>query len=142
MFASPGPGHTQAIAQATAPRADGMNTPGSALLYARFLKLAKSAYTLPAGVALSPLEALVLQEIFLSGHDHKPLTVKEALELKHLASPSTLHKKISHLRALQLLTVQYQGNNHRTKYLVLTPSAVQHFHELGQAMQKALDSTV
>lgn len=119
-----------------------MNTPASELLYLRFLKLARSADSWPAGVALSPLETVLLQEIFVSGHGPKPMTVKDALQLKHLASPSTLHKKISHLRALQLLTVQYHGNNHRTKYLVLTPSAVQHFHALGQAMQKALDSAV
>lgn len=110
------------------------------MLYFRFLKLARSLLTLPAGELLSPVETLLLQEIFLSGQNHKPLTVKEAIDLKHLASPSTLHKKLTHLRALELLTVEHHHNDHRTKYLVLTPNAVQHFHELGHMMQRAVEA--
>jgi len=107
-------------------------------LYHRFLQLSASAHRLTAGVALSPLEALLLQEVFLSEYENKPLTVKEILELKHLGSPSTLHKKLAHLRALELLGVEHRGNDHRTKYLVLTPAALEHFDALGQAMQKAM----
>lgn len=108
-------------------------------LYHRFLKLTASAHKLTAGVALSPLEALLLQEVFLSEYENKPLTVKAVLELQHLGSPSTLHKKLTHLRALELLAVEHRGNDHRTKYLVLTPSALEHFDALGQAMQQAMD---
>lgn len=107
-------------------------------LYHRFLHLTASAHSLTAGVALSPLETLLLQEVFLSEYDNKPLTVKEILELKHLGSPSTLHKKLAHLRALELLAVEHRGNDHRTKYLVLTPIVLEHFDALGQAMQKAM----
>ena len=107
-------------------------------LYHRFLKLTASAHRLTAGVALSPLEAALLQEIFLSECGNKPLTVKEVLGFKHLGSPSTLHKKLAHLRALELLAVEHRGNDHRTKYLVLTPIALEHFDALGQAMQKAM----
>jgi DNA-binding MarR family transcriptional regulator len=114
-------------------------TPSSAqTLYHRFLKMAKSAYTSPYGVALSPLETILLQEIFLGAHEHKPLTVKEVLGFKHLGSPSTLHKKLAHLRALELLAVEHRGNDHRTKYLVLTPIALEHFDALGQALEKAM----
>lgn len=107
--------------------------------YHRFLKLSASACRLTAGVALSPLEALLLQDIFLSEYEKKPLTVKEVLGFKHLGSPSTLHKKLAHLRALELLAVEHRGNDHRTKYLRLMPIALEHFDALGHALQKAMD---
>ena len=115
-----------------------MNATTAASLYCQFLKLAASVSTLPAGVTLSPLETVLLQEIFLNSHDNHPLTVKEAIELNHLASPSTLHKRITHLRSLKLLKTEHHDSDHRTKYLVLTPHALAHFHALGTAMQKAL----
>ncbi len=106
-------------------------------LYERFLKNAQLAQTLPAGVALHPLESLLLQEVFLRNMDKKPLTVTEAIDLKQLASPSTLHKRIMRLKALDLLAVEHPEQDHRTKYLVLTPGAMAHFEALGQAMREA-----
>jgi hypothetical protein len=107
-------------------------------LYGRFLKNAQSAQALPAGVALHPLESLLLQEVFLRNMDKKPLTVTEAIALNHLASPSTLHKRIMRLKALDLLAMEHPDQDHRTKYLVLTPDAMAHFEALGQAMREAV----
>jgi len=106
-------------------------------LYGRFLKNAQTAQALPAGVALHPLESLLLQEVFLRNMDKKPLTVTEAIDLKQLASPSTLHKRIMRLKALDLLAVEHPEQDHRTKYLVLTPDAMAHFEALGQAIREA-----
>ncbi len=106
-------------------------------LYGRFLKNTRSAQILPAGMALHPLESLLLQEVFQRNMDNKPLTVSEAIDLKQLASPSTLHKRIMRLKALDLLTVEHAQHDHRTKYLVLTPDAMAHFEALGQAMREA-----
>ena len=106
-------------------------------LYERFLKNALSAQALPAGVALHPLESLLLQEVFLRNMDNKPLTVTEAIALNHLASPSTLHKRIMRLKALDLLAMEHPEQDHRTKYLVLTPGAMAHFEALGQAIREA-----
>ena len=78
-----------------------MNFTPAANLYGQFLQLARSVGTLPSDLALSPLEAVLLEEVFLHSRDKRPLTVKEAIELNHLASPSTLHKRITHLRKLQ-----------------------------------------
>jgi hypothetical protein len=106
-------------------------------MYGRFLKNALSTQALPAGVALHPLESLLLQEVFLRNMDKKPLTVTEAIDLKQLASPSTLHKRIMRLKALDLLAVEHPAQDHRTKYLVLTSDAMAHFEALGQAMREA-----
>jgi hypothetical protein len=106
-------------------------------LYGRFLKNAQTAQVLPAGVALHPLESLLLQEVFLRNMDKKPLTITEAIALNHLASPSTLHKRIMRLKALDLLAVKHPEQDHRTKYLVLTPDAMAHFEALGQAIREA-----
>jgi len=115
-----------------------MNFSTASNLYGQFLQLAQSASTLPHGVTLSPLETVLLQEIFLNSNNKHPLTIQEAIGLKHLASPSTLHKRITHLRKLQLLETEHHGGDHRTKYLVLTPDGAEHFHALGEAMQKAM----
>ena len=115
-----------------------MKTTDTAALYFRFLQMARSALTLPCGSDLSPLERQLLEEVFVCEYEHRPLTVKQAASLKHLASPSTLHKKLAHLRALELLAVEHRGNDHRTKYLVLTPIALEHFDALGQALEKAM----
>jgi DNA-binding MarR family transcriptional regulator len=115
-----------------------MKTTDTAALYFRFLQMARSALTLPCGSDLSPLERQLLEEVFVCEYEHRPLTVKQAASLKHLASPSTLHKKLTRLRALQWLAVQHQGGDHRTKYLVLTPIAKQYFHSLDEAMHKAM----
>ncbi len=122
----------------TVPQGARMNFTPAANLYGQFLQLARSVGTLPADLALSPLEAVLLEEVFLHSRDKRPLTVKEAIELNHLASPSTLHKRVTHLRKLQWLQTEHHDGDHRTKYLVLTPQAMEHFHALGMAMQKAL----
>ncbi|PUE18027.1 hypothetical protein B9Z38_02955 [Limnohabitans sp. MMS-10A-160] len=116
-----------------------MNAAATETLYYRFLKLRQSVNTLPAGVALSPVEALLLEEIVLKQQAHQPMTVSEAIELSHLASPSTLHKKLSRLKSMALLTTENRDNDHRTKYLVLTPIAEEYFRALGKALQKAVD---
>ena len=115
-----------------------MNTMNTETLYFRFLQMVQSVNTLPAGVVLSPVEALLLEEIFLKEQAHQPLTVTEAIELKHLASPSTLHRKLIRLRTMALLNFEHHDKDQRTKYLVLTPTALAHFRALGQAMQKTM----
>ena len=115
-----------------------MNFSAAANLYGQFLQLAQSVSTLPPGLTLSPLEAVLLQEVFLRSRDKRPLTVKEAIELKHLASPSTLHRKLIRLRTMALLNFEHHDKDQRTKYLVLTPAALAHFRTLGQAMQKTM----
>ncbi len=117
-----------------------MNASATESLYFRFLKMRQSVNTLPAGVALSPIEALLLEEIFMKQQALQSMTVTDALELEHLASPSTLHKKLSRLKGMDLLMIKHRGNDHRTKYLMLTPIALEYFRALGRALQKAVNA--
>lgn len=117
-----------------------MNASTTESLYFQFLKMRQSVNLLPVAAALSPIEALLLEEIFMKQQAKQSMTVTEALELKHLASPSTLHKKLSRLKGMDLLTIERCGNDHRTKYLMLTPIALEYFQALGHALQKAVNA--
>ena len=107
--------------------------------YFQFLKiiqLAKSSHTI---TELTPNEIQLLQEIALSHFEGQAFTVKQALKLKDLGSPATLHKRIQHLRKGGFLRTEKKDTDHRTKHLIATPLAILQFEFLGLAMQKAID---
>ena len=76
-----------------------------------------------------------LLEIIAVCAQHEPLTVTEAMELTEIASPATVHRKLNQLIAKQLITAVYDGQNRRTKYLVLMPKAISYFHKLSESMK-------
>ena len=104
-------------------------------LYLRFLKLAQSLSQLPGVTALAPPEAHLLQEVVLRDFEHRAFTVSEALAMKHLGSPATLHKRLLRLHAAGLLDYKKDAKDHRTKYLIATPLAMQHYARIGEVMQ-------
>lgn len=107
-------------------------------VFFRFLKLAQSIESIPTGAGLTPNEAQLLHEVALSHFEGQTLYVKQALALKELGSPATLHKRILRLRETGFLSVEHKDTDHRTKYLIVTPLAIQYFESLGLAMQKAI----
>ncbi|WP_295523509.1 hypothetical protein [Limnohabitans sp. Rim8] len=106
--------------------------------YLRFLKLTQSVKSTHIGVQLTPMETHVLQEVALRYFEERALTVSEALALKDLGSPATMHKRIKRLRHAGLLSFKQEDTDHRTKYLIATPLATLHFERMGEAMHKAL----
>ncbi len=63
------------------------------------------------------------------------MSVHEAINLGHLGSPATLHKRVSRLRSLNLLAIGQRETDRRTKYLIATQESLSHFRELGVVMQ-------
>lgn len=104
----------------------------AALLYLRFLR---EAHTPRHPIHLTPDESWLLQEIAIRWLDNKPMSVHEAINLGHLGSPATLHKRVSRLRSLNLLAISQRESDRRTKYLIATQESLSHFKELGMAMQ-------
>lgn len=104
-------------------------------LYLQFLR---EAHANNPPVTLSPDESWLLQEIAVRWLDNNPMSVHEAINLGHLGSPATLHKRLSRLRSLKLLAIGQRETDRRTKYLVATPQSLNHFKALGIAMQKAV----
>jgi hypothetical protein len=104
----------------------------------RFLKRSQSFKTTVNGHELTPSDACLLEEVVLRDFENRPLTVSEALTLKHLGSSATLHKRLKRLREWDFLDVQKKASDHRTKYLIATPLTIAHFERMGEAVQKAL----
>ena len=107
-------------------------------VYIRFLSL---LHTLEGAGQMPDIDAdsrKLLELIALKHNQQNPLTISEAMSLGHIASPATIHRKLDLLRDLGMVDTVHAGKNRRTKYLVPTPKAFEHFAGLGQAMQQAL----
>jgi hypothetical protein len=104
----------------------------AALLYLRFVR---EAHAPGHPILLTPDESWLLQEIAIRWLDNKPMSVHEAINLGHLGSPATLHKRVSRLRSLNLLAIGQRETDRRTKYLIATQESLSHFKELGVVMQ-------
>ncbi len=105
--------------------------------YLRFLQLARAVETLPDGTLMDANESALLEAVVLRWHEGQPMTVREAINLAQLGSPATLHKRITRLRAKDLLATYSEPGDRRAKFLVPTQQALDHFHQLGQTMQLA-----
>jgi len=107
-------------------------------LFFRFLKLTHSVKRNHRGSELTPNEIQLLHEVSLRDFENRALSVRQALSLHHLGSPATLHKRIKHLRYVGLLSFKQVDTDHRTKYLIPTRLALQHFERMGEVMHQAL----
>lgn len=102
--------------------------------YLRFLQLARAVQALPDGHLMDANESALLEAVVLRWHAGHAMTVREAIGLATLGSPATLHKRITRLRAKDLLTTYSEPGDRRAKYLVPTQQALDYYHLLGQTM--------
>ena len=112
----------------------------TASAYMRFLQLARSVQQLPDGLQLDANEKALLEEIVLSWFENRVMTVREAIGLKHLGSPATLHKRITRLRQKNLLKTFNQPEDKRAKYLIPTDQTIAMFGDFGKKMNAAMTS--
>ncbi len=122
------------------PTLAGMKSDASDSAVALYMRFLRDTLTVQPEGWLSPNDACLLEAVVLRWHDQQPMTVNEAIHLQHLGSPATLHKRLTRLRKMGLLTIEHSDQDRRTKYLVSTPQALDHFHQMGLALQKALDT--
>ena len=99
--------------------------------YFRFL-----AHSGPINLGVDRVAVALLDEICLC--DVEPLTVTEAMSLAAVASPATIHRKIDELIAAGLIEHKQEGGNQRTKFLVPTMKALDHYAKLGAAIREAV----
>ena len=104
--------------------------------YLRFLQLARAVEALPDGDPMDPNESALLEAVVLRWHEGQAMTVREAINLAGLGSPATLHKRITRLRAKDMLATYSEPGDRRAKFLVPTQQALDYFHRLGQSMQQ------
>lgn len=94
------------------------------------------AHAGPIDLGIDRVSVALLDEISLC--DVEPLTVTEAMSLAAIASPATLHRKIDELVAAGLVEHKQEGDNRRTKFLVPTMKALDHYARLGAAIREAV----
>ena len=66
------------------------------------------------------------------------LSVTEVMELSHIASAATIHRKLDHLRELGLIQSIHVGENRRTKYMAPTKLSRSYFDGLSKLMIKTI----
>lgn len=104
----------------------------------RFLNLLHALEGQDNRPAMDPDARRLLEVIALRAEEKRPLTVTEAMNLSHIASPATVHRKLDQLREIGMIETLFEGNNRRTKYLMPTRAALDYFTSIGLALQEAL----
>ena len=105
--------------------------------YLRFLQLVE---TLQGDIEKSDLDltAVRLLEAVAVAHANKSdLTVTEAMALSNIASPATLHRKLTALLDAGYVEFSHKGKNRRTKFVLPSQNANKYFSKLGTALVSA-----
>lgn len=103
--------------------------------FIRFLNLRQTLQIDPAELDLTSIKLLEICEV---RHDSgNRLTVTEAMKLQQVASPATIHRKVTNLIDAGYLTLEFEGTNRRTKYLTPTSKSSNYFAELGALLKKS-----
>ena len=102
-------------------------------VYLRFLQLLHSIDSnLDWGI--DEASRHLLDVIAIHHSNEEPLTVTAAMQLNAIASPASIHRKISSLFEVDLIHFEYKNGNRRTKYLAPSRLAKQRYEKLGQAL--------
>ena len=110
-------------------------------LYLHFLRLAQVVETQNTAVKNIDSNALLLlNEIAVQHFVGKTLTVSQAMALKKLASPVTIHNKLCELREAGLVDSVFEGMNRRTKFLKPTKVADSYFGMMSKVITSAVNS--
>lgn len=106
--------------------------------YMRFLQLAKAIDGNPELPTLDANERALLEALAMDWHNGTTMTVMQAMALKHLGSPATLHRRISRLRKLGMIETQEDEHDRRIKRLLLTPTAKRYFEQMGETFKMVM----
>ena len=106
--------------------------------YFRYLQGVRASEHHRSASGIKPPEYALLCEVSVHWYEKMPLTIRDAIHLRHLGSPATLHKRITWLRQWSWLTVIHHESDHRVKYLVPTDRTLAHFACRGQVMQTSV----
>ncbi len=82
----------------------------------------------------------ILENIAWHYESGKALSVTEVMDLSHIASAATIHRKLDLLRDLGLIKSIHLGENRRTKYMAPTKLSSHYFDSLSKLMLKTIKS--
>jgi len=107
-------------------------------IYLRYLVLAEALRK--TNIELSGVDDIgkkLLEVIAIKSAQGHPLVVTQTMELSEIASPATIHRRISQLLQAGLIEVVKKDENHKIKFLVPTKSSIDYFEKLGKLMTSA-----
>jgi DNA-binding MarR family transcriptional regulator len=105
--------------------------------YLNFVNLVKAIVASDKYPKISHLSRLILDEIALNEFQSHPLTVRNLITQKSLASPATIHKHLMLLRRSGYVCTTTDTDDRRSKYLKLTAKGHQYINTLSKALVKA-----
>ena len=106
--------------------------------YLNFVNLVRALADAESIPDLDASSKQLLDEIALFQHREKDMTVTELMNLAHIASPATLHRKFTQLLNLGLVDAVFKDRNRRTKYVLLTADGLAYFKAIERAFEQAL----
>ena len=104
--------------------------------YLQMLEIASAVKLLPGMESFGIDEKALFDAIMLAWGQSTPMTVRQAIGINGLGSPATLHKRLSRLRAMDLVTVLAVEENRRTKFLGPSAKGLKYAKLLGKHMCK------
>jgi predicted transcriptional regulator len=108
-------------------------------IYLEFLSLAHDLENGSKEISkLDATERYLLQTVVLCDHEGKALKITDAMSLRNIASPATIHRKLKRLINLGLVRQDYEGSDRRTKYLIPTNVTLTYIESVGKAMADTL----
>ena len=89
---------------------------------------------------LEPVCSRLLDEIAIQEHGGSPLTVTALMGLSHIASPATLHRKMQRLLQDDLIQLNVDSENRRSKFVVLSKRGHRRYDLLSTLMSDTYES--
>ena len=108
--------------------------------YLNFVNLVRALADQEAIPDLDASSKQLLDEIALFQLREKAMTVTELMNLAHIASPATLHRKFTQLLDLGLVDAVFKDRNRRTKYVLLTADGQAYYKAIERAFEQAQKS--
>ena len=102
--------------------------------YIRLLQVASEVELLPGRDSFGTDERALFDAIMLAWAQNTPLTVLQAIGIEALGSPSTLHKRLSRLRSMELIKAVGVDGNRRTKYLAPSENGLKYADAFGKVL--------
>lgn len=108
--------------------------------YLKSLQIASAVELLAGMDSFGTDEKALFEAIMLAWAQNTPLTVRQAIGIEALGSPTTLHKRMTRLRAMELIDAVYINDNRKTKYLFPSEKGLKYADAFGQAYLQSFTS--
>ncbi len=105
-------------------------------IYFRFLNLVRSVEGLPGFPKLDATENQLLNEVAAKWKQGERLLVSDAIAMREIGSPATLHARLKQLRDKNMVTYVIETDG-RKKYIEPTDTALKYFSQISNCMIQA-----